>query len=383
MMKKVMRVIAFLLMLCVACPVLAATTTPLPAEIDPAVQTPPAEIQAVLDIAYNEWETLAGKTLSRVNKYTEWRGKGVGFGWCAGYVTWCMLEAGIPQQEIEGIRAEAKASDTGLFEPEGVYHVMEAGVSKVLEGYQRMGRVTMTPQPGFLLVYGCSYNETIHLALVYDVEELGEGKYRITTLEGNMSNRVKMYIHDYDPSVEINTNSQKSTNLTVVPEEERVLPESDYVDYDVPSAKPSSSASRKYPYYVYAFLMPWVPGDPAPTTAEPAATPAPTPAPTAEPTATPVPAPVADASATAVPAAEVTVDDDAAQAPAPVETAVPEVTPTPAPAETAEPTPTPESRPTYPCQGKDGTCPYITYAADDHYCRNCDRNDNGVEDSQE
>ena len=380
-MKNLLRIAAFLLMLCLVCPALAASPTPAPREIDPAVQQPPEEIRRFLDIAYNEWETLAGKTLSNCNKYTEWRGKGVKFGWCAGYVTWCMLEAGIPQQEIEPIQAAAKASETGLFEPEGVYHVMEAGVSKVLAGYQAMGRTSRIPQPGFLLVYGCSYNKTIHLALVYDVEQLGEGKYRITTLEGNMSSRVKMYVHDYDMNAAINTNSKKSTNLSVIPEEDRVIPESSYVDYDVPSAKPSDSANGKYMYYVNCFLMPWVPGDPALTTPEPTATPAPTAVPTAVPaldeadeapeaTLTPAPeAPEAPAEPTQAP-----IPTEAPAAP----TAAPEATEAP-----VEPTAAPDARPTWPCQGKGGNCPYVTYSEDDHFCRACDRNDNGVEDTQE
>ena len=36
-----------------------------------------AENAVVLDIAYNEWKELDGKTLKNVNKYTEWRGKGI------------------------------------------------------------------------------------------------------------------------------------------------------------------------------------------------------------------------------------------------------------------------------------------------------------------
>ena len=79
MMKRLMRIAAFLMMLVLVCPAFAATATPTPAprEIDPAVQQPPEEIRRFLDIAYGEWESLAGKTLSRTNKYTEWRGKGV------------------------------------------------------------------------------------------------------------------------------------------------------------------------------------------------------------------------------------------------------------------------------------------------------------------
>jgi hypothetical protein len=58
---------------------------------------------------------------------------------------------------------------------------------------------------------------------------------------------------------------------------------------------------------------------------------------------------------------------------APVEEAVP----------TAEPTVAPPSGPSFPCQGEDGKCIYITRSEDDPFCRKCDRNDNGIEDAKE
>ncbi len=368
-MKMLARIAALLLMLTLTVPALAATPTPAPIVITGEVQTPPAEIQAVLDIAYNEWATLAGQTLSNCNKFTEWRGKGVKFGWCAGYVTWCMIEAGIPMEEIEPIIDKAKKSEDTLYHTSGAYHVMEASVGKVLRGYQAMGRATNVPQPGFLVVYGCSYNKTIHLGLVYDVVALGNGKYRITTLEGNMSSRVKMYIRDYDMNAEVNTNRKGSTNLTEIPMEDRVLPESDHVDYSVPKAKPSSGANGKYAYYVNRFLMPWVPGDPA-LNFTVQATVAPTAEPTIAPTATPTVPPAAEPTPTAEPA------------PTPAVTEAPAATEVPA-TEIPLPEATPAGDPTYPCKGQDGKCPYVTRSADDPFCRTCDRNDNGVEDTRE
>ena len=199
-----------------------------------------------------------------VNKYTEWRGKGIGFGWCGGYITWCMMQANVEMEELEAVKKAAKESEDSVFvQVEGVHHVKEASVGKLLRGYQLMNRTTNVPQPGFLLVYGCSFNKTIHVALVYDVKNLGDGKYRITTLEGNMASRVKMYIHDYDMNAEVNTNKKTSTNLSEVPEDEREIPASDCVDYTVVTAKPSNSTSGKYAYYVNCFLMPYVPGEDA------------------------------------------------------------------------------------------------------------------------
>ena len=130
---------------------------------------------------------------------------------------------------------------------------------------RRLSKYALRQWPSFLLVYGCSYNKTIHVGLVYDVEELGDGKFRITTLEGNMSKRVKMYIHDYDMNAEVITKNKESTNLTLVPEAERILAESDHLDYAIPASKPSDSASGKYAYYVNCFLMPWIPDNMANT----------------------------------------------------------------------------------------------------------------------
>lgn len=254
-MKRILQWVALVLACCLTSSAAMAaksqpTPTPPPVEIAQAVQQPPEEIQQVLDLAYAEWESLNGKTLKRVNKYTEWRGKGVGFGWCGGYVTWCMLQVGIPMEELQNMEEGPV---------EGVFHIKEASVGKLLRGYQMMNRSTNVPQPGFLLVYGCGYNKTIHVALVYDVQELGEGKYRITTLEGNMANRVKMFIHDYDMNVEVDSNNKKSTNLSAIPEEDYPLPASACVDYSLVMAKPSDGANAKFPYYVNCFLMPWIP----------------------------------------------------------------------------------------------------------------------------
>jgi len=248
------RFFALLIALCLFAPsaLAAATPTPPPVEIAASPEEPPEIIRHMLDIAYTEWEALAGKRLKDVNKFTEWRGKGIGFGWCGGFITWCMLEAGVSMEELEPIKAEAKKHD-GWYPAAGVYHVKEASVGKLLRGYQLMNRSTNIPQPGYLLVYGCSYNKTIHVGLVYEVEELGGGKYRITTLEGNMSNRVRMYVHDYDMYA-----ADKQKNLSEIPEDEQYAEENDMFSYAVATSK---VGGKKCQFYVNTFLMPWVPGD--------------------------------------------------------------------------------------------------------------------------
>ena len=90
-MKRLLRGLCALLLMTLLLPTaLAAKATPTPPPVAISTEAPvqpPEQIQQVLDIAYNEWAELDGKTLKNVNKYTEWRGKGIGFGWCGGYIT--------------------------------------------------------------------------------------------------------------------------------------------------------------------------------------------------------------------------------------------------------------------------------------------------------
>ena len=216
----------------------SATPTPAPLEItQDVVAEVPGAVQQVLDIAYGEWKELNGKSLPNPNKFTKWRNN-YKYGWCGGFITWCMLEAGIPQKEHGQIEEG---------EVEGVVHVKEAGVGKLVTGYSRMNRTTMVPQKGFIVVYGKNGGNGLwHVGLVYDVEKLPDGKYRLTTIEGNLNNTVRMFVHDYDPNVE------KKKNLSLVPEDERTQEESKAFSY--------KHQYKKYKLYINMFLMPWIPG---------------------------------------------------------------------------------------------------------------------------
>ena len=235
-----------------------ATPTPAPVQItEEVVEEVPEKIQHMLDIAYTEWETLEGKKLKKSNKYTKWWNN-YEWGWCAGFVTWCMLEAGIPQQE---------KNKTPHEEVEGVVHVKEAGQGKLQDGYGYMNRLTRVPQKGFLVVYGngkqfngVPAGGSYHVGLVYDVEDLGDGKYRITTIEGNVDSpgdathskaghTIRMYTRDYDLNA-ANANKKKE-DLSLVPEEERTQEESALFSYDYTYGNPN--------LYINIFLMPWIP----------------------------------------------------------------------------------------------------------------------------
>lgn len=270
-MKRVLAALAALLVLGSALPAFAAakpSPTPPPLEIETEViRDVPEEVQQLLDLAYSELEETNGKNLGKRNKYTKWRNNGE-WGWCGGFITWCLLELGVPQKEW------AK-TETG--EVEGLRHVKEGGVGKLVTGYLRMNRTTMIPQKGFIAVFGNGSNKYVqgmtpnyHVGLVWDVELLESGVYRVTTIEGNVSlnftdgegkrhkaaHTVRMYTRDYDPNAEL------KKNVSLVPEEERDREESVLFSYGYTYNNPA--------LYISKFLMPWVPSQ-YPPADEPAA----------------------------------------------------------------------------------------------------------------
>ena len=262
-MKLIKRLIPLLLALSFLCPsALAAkskiedTTIPpreVPTEI---IQDIPEKIQQLLDLAYSEMMETDGKELKKKNKYTKWRNN-YEYGWCGGFITYCMLQLDIPQLTHNKIKQG---------EVDGIVHVKEAGVGKLYTGYEKMNRVTRIPQKGFIAVFGntdknfAGTTGFYHVGLVWDVELLPDGKYRITTIEGNVPSvadethkkahhTVVMYVRDYDPYAE-----KKQNDVSLVPEEERDREENSLFSYGYTYGNKT--------LYINCFLMPWVPGDP-------------------------------------------------------------------------------------------------------------------------
>lgn len=218
------------------------TPTPAPVEISKEPAEPPEQIRRVLDIAYEEWTTVNGKDQGVKNKYTTWYNK-YNWGrnsWCAGFVTWCMLEAGIPQAD----QKEVLKYDEGTC-PEPVFHVMGSAPKKMAPGYLNMHRTTEIPQKGFIVLYGEGSNKYIHVGIVYDVELKSDGLYRLTCIEGAMKNTVRMFVYDYD------VNAEKKKNIVLVPEDERKQEESKIFTY--------GQHKKGNRWYVNCFLMPWIP----------------------------------------------------------------------------------------------------------------------------
>ena len=261
MVRKPLRLFALAaaLLLCISVSAQAAgkassTPTPAPREIpEEVVGEIPEIIQQVLDLAYSEMIEIDGANLKTKNKYTKWRNN-YEFEWCGGFITWCMLQLDIPQWVW---------TKTPREEVPGIVHVKEAGVGKLVTGYTRMSRLSLVPQKGFIVVFGngksfkgIGATPLYHVGLVYDVQQLSPGKYRITTIEGNVNapadgthskspHTIRMYIRDYDMSAE------KKRNVSLVPEEERTREENTLFSYGYTYENEN--------LYINMFLMPWIP----------------------------------------------------------------------------------------------------------------------------
>ena len=260
---KRLAALLLILFLFMDIPVTFAKTKSTPAPVPPEVpeevlQEIPGAIRDVLDLAYAELLEVNGQELKQKNKYTKWRNN-YEWGWCGGFITWCMLENDIPMFEQNKAPKE---------EVPGLIYMKAALPSKIYAGYERMNRLSSIPQKGFIAVFGNTnkkygVSEFYHVGLVYDAELLPDGTYLVTTIEGNVSlnftdaegtrhkagHTVRMYTRIYNPNAE-----KKKDDLLLVPEEERTQDESVIFSYDYTYNNPSM--------YISYFLMPWVPGDP-------------------------------------------------------------------------------------------------------------------------
>ena len=227
------------------------TATPEPVQLPAHISEPPAVIRKMIDIALEEWETLDGNALPLSNKYTKWVNDAE-WGWCAGFTSWCAKQAGVPQESLAQILQKPEGSS------EPVFSCSAVSPGKLLRAFQHMHRTTMIPQKGFFAVYGDRYNFTVHIGLVADVKLLPDGRYRLTTIEGNMKSTVRMYIADYE-SVDVyyeQHHRPKHSNLSAVPEEER-----DGENTSVRTWQLRVSDTDGSDWYITCFLMTWLGGE--------------------------------------------------------------------------------------------------------------------------
>ncbi|MHC1785927.1 MAG: hypothetical protein AB9880_02520 [Christensenellales bacterium] len=146
-------------------------------------------------LALGEWQLAGGQAIPRANKYTFWLHNATSrFGWCGAFVNYCLESAGVPMKN----RGET------TFQPDGgAYAVREAAVPKIWQGFTTMARIAYVPQAGYEVIYGKRGSTPyIHVGLVTRVEPLGEGKYLLETVEGNLDSRILRYSYVYDAQAE-------------------------------------------------------------------------------------------------------------------------------------------------------------------------------------
>ena len=203
------------------------------AESDPV----PALIRNAIDIAIQEWRENLGKTFSkepRYNKYTKWWG--FECGWCGAFASYCLDTAGVPLEPTDTYK---KVKPTATGEPHGL---REAAVPKLDTGFGNMERLTQDdPRPGYLVIYGRRDSKSngntvsayafVHVGLITDVQDLGEGKFLLSTVEGNLSSRIKRFTYVYDANAPANKNkpdAKTNNNMSAAPQEYRTDPDIQY-----------------------------------------------------------------------------------------------------------------------------------------------------------
>ena len=185
----------------------------------------PEEITQVIDRAIAEWAEANNQALPKYNKYTQWFNPHAknGFGWCGAFVGFQFSEVGIEMDKEYRAKSAPPLKDGSLFA------VRQASQTKLFEGFQSRNRLSNIPRPGYYINYGRRGSTPYtHVALVAAVQPLGEGKYILDTVEGNLNARIRRYQYIYDSQAE-----RKERNITPVPKDMQTHPDTylyDYVD---------------------------------------------------------------------------------------------------------------------------------------------------------
>ena len=193
----------------------------------------PPLIRAAIEIGLQEWRDNLGKTIPRSsnskphrdNKYTVWWGYDCG--WCGAFANYCMDTAGVP---LEATDTYKKLKPLGSGDPHGV---REAAVPKLDTGFTNLDRITQDdPRPGYLVIYGrrdsrsngktVSAYAFVHVGIITAVEDLGDGKFLLSTVEGNLSNQIKRFTYVYDSNAPANKkkpDAKTNSNMSPAPED--------------------------------------------------------------------------------------------------------------------------------------------------------------------
>ena len=170
----------------------------------------PEAIERVIALALADWEQAGGKALPKYNLYTQWYNPAAknGFGWCGAFVGLQFEEAGVEMNK------EYRAKNAPPLPDGSLFAVRQASQTKLFEGFQSRNRLSAIPRPGYYIIYGRRGSTPYtHIGLITAVEDLGNGVYRLETVEGNLGSRIKRFNYLYDSLAE-----RRERNIASLPE---------------------------------------------------------------------------------------------------------------------------------------------------------------------
>jgi len=178
----------------------------------------PEVIKNYLYVLNREFYSVKRNRLPKYNQYAKWYyGKRKEVGWCAVFTIYCANAAGTEPLTLKKVDYE---------NPPMVQFLRQGQVGHHYDGFLDMDRFVSVPKPGYLVIYADMSNayRTTHIASVTDVQDLGGGRYAITTVEGNMGSSVKSFCYLYDSNkpnhmVGIEKGRKLQNNMEELPKE--------------------------------------------------------------------------------------------------------------------------------------------------------------------
>ena len=172
----------------------------------------PLSIQNLVYIGKREFLSNQMHRLPKYNQYAKWYyKKKKEVGWCSVFASYCVNAAGLNTFKYNTINIDSVNKDY-------VFGLLEGQVGHQWDGYSSVNRFVDIPKPGYFVIYGNTKNayKFTHIGLVVDVVNKGDGIYKITTVEGNMSNTVKCYSYLYDSKIK-----HPKKNISELPKSEQ------------------------------------------------------------------------------------------------------------------------------------------------------------------
>lgn len=187
----------------------------------------PETIKNYIYVLNREFLTVRRSKLPKYNQYAKWYyGKKKEVGWCSVFTIYCANASGNPVPKYKTVNMDNAAP---------VQFFAEGEVGHQYDGFHQLGRFVDVPKPGYLVIYADMSKgyRTTHIGSVTEVEEMGDGVYMLTTVEGNMSNSVKSYCYLYDSTrannlvgdKELGAGKKLQNNMSVIPAEYQTAPE--------------------------------------------------------------------------------------------------------------------------------------------------------------